>query len=276
MSIKKIIFDGLKNYKKIFNEIILLSLVLGIYMNLFKIYDYSTRFLDKTTNLYLLSIIVVIAIFIPYYYLYISLFTAYASIIKKEIDNQPYKFKNTFLEEKFKSLRVFFVLIIQSIIKIIIAILFIFLVSVKFDKFTILYILGLICLSVFYIRIDLALSIIYWDIDELNEFSQKKQSFLKDILISRYITRTDFIKKAIIILIANIPNIVIDILNLYSSINFINNNRIGILSILFIILFTIITRPFKLSIYHSLYKQLNLLPFADKLIDKDGNEWTAY
>ncbi len=275
MSINKVIYEGLKNYKKIWKKLMILSIFLGIYMNLFKIYDYSTRTIDRTSNLYLLSIIILIAIVIPYYYFYISLFTTYAATIKNEIDNTPYKLKMVFDKEKLKFLRVFLVLIFQSIVKIIIATLFISLIVSDFNWISMLFIAALLCLSLFYIRMDLSLSIIYWNIKDINTSKLPNVFVLKDILLSRYITRTYFLKKAVIILIANIPNIIIDLLNLYSSIRFISNKTIGILAIVFIVIFTIITRPFKLSIYHALYKQLNLLPFADKLVDQDGTEWIS-
>ncbi|MCH4886796.1 hypothetical protein EZV73_04410 [Acidaminobacter sp. JC074] len=285
VKIAEILNRGFKNFKSTFKPFFkyaLLAVVISYIIQLY-IAVMDTILFDNEV-LYIASIVLMVLVFLPVAYFTVRMNMTASGKYKAVKEGQPFDFKEKFNDSKHEFWRVFFVLASKFFIRVIMMICFMPLVmfiftpvlpeGLSFSGFSgslVLIVSTSAGLAFLYLltRLEFATLIIYWQVD--TEHS--------DLRTSMEMTRTQYLEKLKLIIVAQIPKI---IMNMVMFMNvFImpfGQTPMGRWTYLIgLIIFEAASYAWPLSFYYPLFKQMKAFPLqSDVLIDEEGKEWLTF
>lgn len=282
LDVASVIKRGTDLYKSTIREFfkyailaVLVSEVITIYVAVF-----DTFFLGQRL-VYIAGLIFLVLLYFPIIYYSVRVAITTIGKLRAIIEERSFDFADQYSISKDKFWRVFLVLIVRFILKIIMILSIvtpgaslleeIINHTVSFSSLLILFAgLFVAALSLYgMIRLEFASMVIYWDIDSRST----------DLRTSVLMTKHQFIEKLKIIILANIPSFILGIITTFT----------------FFIDFTSSMMPFKwflvavsmginvlfyswsYSVYYPMLEQMKAFALpTEKRIDKDGREWQTF
>ncbi|MBI9012560.1 MAG: hypothetical protein JEZ08_10060 [Clostridiales bacterium] len=287
VNIDEIFKDGFKIYKSTFKTFLKYALLAVTLSYLVSIYvGILDTFLFDYDIAYIIAIVLLVLLFLPIAYYSIRMNMTAAGKFKALIEGQPFNFKEKFKESKHDFWRVFFVLAAKFLIRLmmLLALLptILYIVSLASPTslvmqmkgtvvFIVLFVTLLIAGGLLYLltRLEFASLIIYWHVD----------TDKSDLSASMIMTKSQYFTKLKLMIVAHIPNIV---LNIITVLNFIYNfqsfnpiMRWGY--ILGLIAFNTVTFSWSMSYYYPMFKQMKAFALQkEKIVDEEGREWLTF
>jgi len=285
VNIAEILNRGFKNFKSTFKPFfkyallaVIISYVIQLYITVM-----DTVLFDNEVA-YITSIVLMVLVFLPVAYFTVRMNMTVSGKFRAVKEAQPFLFKEKFKDSKHEFWRVFFVLASKFFIRVIMMICFmpllvLLLTPIMPEGLNFAGLSGMIVvivstlagLSFLYLlsRLEFATLVIYWQVD--TEHS--------DLRTSMEMTKTQYLKKLKLIIIAKIPKIVMNII-MFANVFISPIGNTGALRwgyLLGLIIFETITYAWPLAYYYPMFKQMKAFPLqSDVLIDEEGKEWLTF
>lgn len=282
VDVSAIIKRGIDLYKSTISKFIIYALIAVMVSEIITIYvGVFDTFFVKYRFFYIGGLIFLVLLYLPIIYYSVRIAITSVGKLKAVIEKRTYDYSYKFEESKDHFWRVFLVLIIRFVLKLIFILSIVTPIIMVGKK-----VLGLMELDVAFfviifssiisagislylmLRLEFATLVIYWHVD--TEYSDLKTS----MLMTKYL----FAEKLKIILFANIPGI---LLGMITTITFFVDFS-GSLFLKWVFIFTsivinILFYSWSYSIYYPLFEDMKAFALpTEKNIDEHGREWQTF
>lgn len=281
----EILNRGFKNFKSTFKPFFkyaLLAVIVSYSINLYV--AFMDTFFFNHEVLYITGIVLLVLLFLPIAYYTIRLNMTAAGKLKGIIEGQPFDFRQKLKDSKHEFWRLFFVLAAKFFLKVVMIVCMLPLtlllmskmssvdpkIGISFRSYVVLP-ATTVAMFILYLltRLEFASLVIYWNVD--TEYS--------DLDTSMKMTKKHYLKKLMIIIVAHIPNLLV---NGVMFLNFVNNYGSSNIMLKWIyvvgmVLLNGITLSWPLTFYHSLFMKMKAFTLSeDVLVDDEGKEWLTF
>ena len=289
IQVAKVLKRGIGFYKSSFASILKYSFLAVLVSSMLSIYLYLNEILAEINEvLYVVGLILLVLLILPIIYYSVRVVATSVGKLKAIVLNENYDYK-----EKYKLTRdIFWRVMLVAVLKFLVFILFtvacilpaiaiseIFFSDINFftniEPVIQLVSLGIslliALLSIYlFVKLEFATTIIYWNVE--TEYS--------DVMQSMRMTKYHFFKKVIIILIAQLPNLILAGVTFVISMifnGFIGMTMFGFFNLVITIAISTFIFTWTYSIYLALFEEMKVFSCnQSEKADIDGREWLSF